>query len=241
MNTPNNAYLIHQNWILDILTTKYFNTRFLKTKRKWRYNGSVHEYLSDKAEVKGPVVMRMPLEIILYHDRDQDCDKSQERFLRDKVLLLEDHKTDLTEPRALYYFAQTCSCINQSEDAFYYYKLRSELDGFQEEKFHALLHLAQLSETLKHSWYDSLGYYIKAFEHSKRVEPLIKIAYHYKETSQWMLAYTFISLACSLPYPTDAILFIDTYAYTYTRWHIMGIVGYYSGHYEEEKKDAKKL
>ena len=238
MNTENNAYIIHQHWWSGQYD-KYYNTRFVKPMKSWRYHGSVHEWMSDDAENKGPEVYKMPEDIILYQDRTKDGNKSQKRFVYDKELLLADHKKNPEETRILFYLAQTCSCLNQITEAFYYYKLRSELEGFQEEKFHSYLRCGELSQQLNHSWHDSLGYFMKAVEHSNRVEPLIRIAQHYNNTKKWLLAYSFASLACSLPYPTDSILFVDGHSYKYTRWHILGIVAYYCGKYDEGKNACK--
>ena len=236
LSTDNCAYLMCQHWWSGKYD-KYFNTRFIRANRQWRYKGSVHEYMCDTNEEgkKGPHVVKMPDDIVLYQDRTKDGNKSGKRFAKDKELLLADHKLNPTEPRTLFYLAQTCSCLQQPEDAFYYYKLRSELDGFQEEKFHAFLRCGEFSEQLKHDWHYSLGYYMKAVEHSDRAEPLIKIAQHYNKVKKWLLSYTFIKLACSLPYPSNAILFVDKHSYDYTRWHIMGIIGYYCGAYKDGK------
>lgn len=239
LNSPNNAYLTCQHWWSGKYD-KYFNTRLVKARKSWRYHGSVHEWMQDDAPVKGPCVHRMPDDIILYQDRTADNNKSGKRFARDKELLLADHAKDRTEPRTLFYLAQTCACLNQNEDAFYYYKLRTELEGFQEEKFHAFLRCGETSELLKHDWYTSLSFYMKAVEHSNRAEPLIRIANHYNIEKKWTLAYTFAKLACSFPYPHESVLFVDKHAYDYTRWHIMGIVAYYCGKYEDGKEACLK-
>jgi glycosyltransferase involved in cell wall biosynthesis len=233
-DTEFNAFLMCQHWWSGNYD-KYFNTRFIRARGNWRYNGSVHEWLADRSEKKGAPVFRMPDDIVLYQDRTQDGNKSFNRFTRDKELLLADYKKDPTEPRTLFYLAQTCSCLNESEEAFYYYKLRSELDGFQEEKFHAFLRTGECSEKLGHNWHDSLGYYMKAIEHSARAEPLIRIAQHYKNTKKWLISFNFAQWACSLPYPSNATLFVDKYSYEYTRWHILGIVAYYCQKYKEGK------
>lgn len=234
LTTPYNAFLMCQHWWSGKYD-KYFNTRFIRAHKGWRYKGSVHEWMADTSDTPGPPVYKMPDDIILFQDRTKDDDKSAKRFSRDKVLLLEDHKKDPTEPRVLFYLAQTCSCLGQNEDAFYYYKLRTEVEGFQEEKFHAYLRCGEFSERLKHDWSVSLGYYMKAVEHSPRVEPLIHISNYYNRNKKWLLAFTFANFACSLSYPTEAILFVDKHSYDYTRWHILGIVAYYCGRYKEGK------
>ena len=239
LNTDFNAFLMCQHWWSGKYD-KYFNTRFLRSKSEWRYKGSVHEYLANMNNDRNGTVFKSLDNIILYQDRTQDDDKTSKRFVRDKTLLLADYKQNPTEPRTLFYLAQTCDCLKQKEEAFYYYKLRSELEGFQEEKFHAYLRIGNLSQQLCHDWYDTLSYYMKAVEHSNRAEPLIRIADHYNKQKNWILSFHFSQWACYLEYPKDAILFVDKYDYEYTRWHLLGIVAYYCGKYEEGKNACLK-
>lgn len=232
--TESTGYLTRQDWWSGQYD-KYYNMRFVKANSGWRYRGSVHEWMKNtsvKEGEKDPPVIRMPEEIILYQDRTKDDNKTGKRFHRDKILLLKDYKKNPIEPRTLFYLAQTCSCLQQNEDSFYYYKLRSHLDGFQEEKFHSYLRCGDLTQSLKHDWHDSMAWYMKALEHSDRVEPLLKIADYYKNIKKWSISFNFLYMACSLQYPHHCILFVDKHSYDYTRWHYMGIVAFYCKQYE---------
>lgn len=235
VDNKSSGFLVSQEWFSGSLD-RYFNVRFIKAHQKWRYVGAVHEYIKtfDPENDKHPIV-KLPDSIVLFQDRTQDDDKSGKRFHRDKELLYEDYKKDPTEPRTVFYLAQTCSCLNQIDDALFYYKIRSTLDGFHEEKFHAYLRSGELSQKLGHDWYDSLVWYMKAFEHSQRVEPMLFIAIYYINIKMWILAYTYLKLACNLPYPKEAILFVNKNDYDYKRWHLMGIVAYYVGQYVDGK------
>lgn len=237
INSPTTGFLTCQHWWSGQYD-KYFNIRFVRNKRGWRYVGSVHEWMKNTGVPKGekePPVVRMPDDIVIYQDRTNDDDKSSKRFTRDKILLLKDYQENPQDPRTVFYLAQTCSCLDDKEEAFYYYKIRSTMEGFQEEKFHSFLRCGNFSQDLNHSWYDSLSWYMKAFEHSERVEPLIKISEYYVSRKKWVLAYTFIDLACKLDYPYKSILFVDERAYSYKRWHLMGIIGYYAGRFKSGK------
>lgn len=237
LKTKNNGYLICQHWWSGQYD-KYFNMRFVKAQTGWRYKGSVHEWMYNinaKKDEK-PQVLRIPDDIVLYQDRTKDNNKSSKRFKRDRELLLADYKKNPTEPRTLFYLAQTCSCLNYNEEAYYYYKLRTELEGFQEEKFHAYLRCGDLCQKLDQSWGNSLEWYMKSLEHSARVEALIKLANHYKDEKKWLIAFMYIQTACVLKYPEHCILFVDKHAYDYTRWHLMGIIGYYCGQYKLGKE-----
>lgn len=238
MKSNNCAYYICQQWWSGKYD-KYFNIRFIKPRNNWRFKGAVHEYISDisenieKKNISEP--FKLTDDIFLYQDRTLDDDKTSKRFYKDKMLLLADYKKDPKDPRTLFYLAQTCACLLQKEEAFYYYKLRTEVDGFYEEKFHSFLRCGELSEELEYNWYNSLAFYMKAIEHSERAEPLIKISNYYMKKEKWLLSYTFIKMACSIPYPEKSILFVDKGVYDYKRWHIMGIVAYYCGYYLEGK------
>lgn len=241
-NTKSTAYLMCQEWYSGQYD-KYFNTRFIKAHEGWRYRGVVHEYMKNTKLKEGeePIVPRVPDNIVLFQDRTQDDNKSKQRFERDKVLLLEEHKRDPSDSRTVFYLAQTYGCVGDLEDSLYYYKLRTTMEkGFWEERFHAYFRCGVTSMKLKHDWHDSFVWFMKSYEFKARVEPLIQIANYYKETKKWGLAYTFLNLAVNLQYPTECILFVDKKAYDYKRWHLMGIVAYYASCYDEGRKACQR-
>jgi tetratricopeptide (TPR) repeat protein len=235
---PNTGFLVSQEWFSGGSYDKYYNTRLVKSRAGWRYKGSVHEYMINEQN-KLPMV-KLEENIVLYQDRTQDDDKSSKRYARDKVLLSKDLELNPKDARSLFYIAQTCSCLGQLEESLKYYTLRGELDGFMEEKFHAFLRAGDIKEKLKHDWTQVLPFYMRAFEILPRAEPLVKIAEHYRLEKQFLLSYTFAHLACTLDYPKDAILFIEKHVYIYKRYHILGIVAYYAGFFEEGKEACLK-
>ena len=231
-DNKSSGFLMVQEWWSG-QHDKYYNVRFIKAHKGWRYAGVVHEYI--KTSMDEEPIVKLPDSAILYQDRTQDDDKSGKRFKRDKELLYNEYVKDPTEPRTVFYLAQTCSCLCENDDSLYFYKIRSTLEGFQEEKFHSLLRSGELTQKLNHDWHDSMMFYIKAFEHSHRAEPLLFIAIHYIQIKMWVMAFTFLKLACSIPYPQDAILFVNRHDYDYKRWHLLGIVAYYVGQFQDGK------
>jgi glycosyltransferase involved in cell wall biosynthesis len=232
---PSSGFLLCQEWWSG-QHDKYYNVRFIKAHKEWRYVGAVHEYIKTfNSEYDKHPIVKLPDNVILFQDRTQDDDKSGKRFKRDKELLLADFEKDPNEPRTCFYLAQTCACLQDNEEALMYYKIRSKLEGFQEEKFHAFLRCGELTEKLKFDWYDAFVYYMKAFEHTHRAEPLLYIANHYMIEKSWILAYTYLKLACNLSYPTECILFVNRLDYDYKRWHMMGISAYYCGQFVDGK------
>ena len=232
IDTPDNAYMLTQEWWSGQYI-KYFNTRMVKARKGWRYVGKVHEYIENTLSENQDKVTA-PDKIVIYQDRTADDDKSSKRFERDKILLLEDYKEKPDDTRTVFYLAQTLSCLGDFEEALKYYSIRSKMGGFYEENFESLLRCGDLTAALGRDWYESMSWYLKAFEHTTRAEPLVKISQYYKDKN-WLLCYTFTELACKLEYPTKCVLFVDKQAYEYTRWHLLGISGWYAGFYEQGK------
>ena len=118
-DNDSSGFLLCQEWWSG-QRDKYFNVRFIKAHNKWRYRGSVYEYIKtdDEEKDKHPIV-KLPDTIVIYQDRTQDDDKSGKRFNRDKELLHTEYKKDSSEPRTVFYLAQTCSCLNEFQESFF--------------------------------------------------------------------------------------------------------------------------
>jgi glycosyltransferase involved in cell wall biosynthesis len=244
INSPNTGFLVCQEW-WNGHCIKYYNLRMVKARQGWRYVGTVHEWMKntrfkteEEENSSEDKKIRIP-EVVLYQDRTADDDKSSKRFIRDKILLLKEHEDNPSDTRTIFYLAQTCACLGHLEEAFKFYSLRSTLEGFWEEKFQSFFKCGEVLELMGNEWYDSMKWYLKAFDYTPRVEPLIKIVEYYRNKN-WDLSYTFCMLACKLNYPDHCILFVDKRMYDYKRWHLLGIVGWYSGNYNDGKLGCKK-
>lgn len=231
--TKNNGYRLRQNWVYTVGSgDEYYNTRLIKNNCGWMYFNPVHEYISSPIGVTQQISNP---NIVIYQDRRTDSASSAKRFHRDKILLLAEYKKNPKDSRNCYYLGQTCMCLNHYDDAFYYLKRRSELNDFMEEKFHALLKLGKVASHLGHSWPDCMKWFMEAFEVIPRAEPMVRIAYYYMNKGKWILAYTFIKLACDLDFPSNCLLFVDKNCYEYERWHLLGRIAFYANKKQEGK------
>lgn len=236
------AFHLCQEWWTGTSLEKYYNIRLVKTKHSWRFKGSIHEYItSPEVEVElnnGENHIIRVIGFSIYQDRTKDDDKSSKRFIRDEEILENEYNTnEKPDTRNIFYFAQTCMCLSKNEKAYKLYRERSNLLGFTEERYHSYLRCGELSKLLGHDWEETMNWFLKAYEYSStilihpRAEPLFKIAEYYKDKN-WEMSFLFLKRCCELPFPDDAILFIDRHIYEYSRWHLMGIVAYYVKQYE---------
>jgi len=252
---PATGFYLKQQWWTGNNMDSYFNIRMCKSHAKWRYKGVVHEYiiqegLSQKDLVKSGGKTTERLEnIVLFQDRTLDDDKSFKRFSRDKEMLYNEFLKDPTDPRTLFYLAQTCGCLGNMQDAYRFYLLRinNKDIGFIEEVYQSYFRLGEIAQVLGHPWQESVDWYLKAYAHSQRAEPLVKLAEHYiqrdhfnNDKPDYMLAYMYASMACKLIFPYNQILFVDRRCYFYKRWHILGVIAYYTQRYREGAEACTK-
>ncbi|AYV77961.1 MAG: glycosyl transferase, group 2 [Edafosvirus sp.] len=204
----------------------FYTARLVKPGKGWKYFGVVHEYLarSDgmicKCKIKG-------INIKQIRTNANDIQKTVSRFQRDKKLLLEETEKEPKNFRSVFYLAQTYSCTQEYELSFKYYDKRTSMGGFEEEIFYSYYKCGELTEILKKPWEVSFDYYMKAFNHTPRIEPLLNIAKYYKDKNR-LLAYMYCKLAIDLPYPEHLLLFIDSQKYNFERWITMGVIAYHA-------------
>ena len=142
--------------------------------------------------------------------------------------------------RNIFYLAQTCFCLKEYDESFRNYLLRTTLNsGFREEIFYSFIRCGDIIGIQRGNWYEALIYYMKAYEIDQRAEPLVKIAQYYMTREKWLISYSFLSIACKLEYPTNAMLFVDKNIYDYVWWHLLGAIAFYCGPtYKQEGKEA---
>ncbi|MBM17482.1 MAG: hypothetical protein CL947_00255 [Epsilonproteobacteria bacterium] len=212
-----------------------YQQRLFKAHEGIRFEGAVHECLNTA------ITCKLPDDIFFVWDpREQGIIKSQQRWLRDKDLLLQEQEKSPRNPRTLFYLAQTYECLGSLEEARYWYAKRCEVQAWGEEDYMAHYRLAQMYEYLD-NWDKALAYYIKAYSlRPTRVEPLVKLAEHYRSVGDFATGFLFAMRACMLPYPQEDTLFIDKVFYDYVRYDLLGIHAWYVQEYEIGKKAVQK-
>lgn len=224
-NLKEDAYIVKQRWTTNNSTVEFKNIRIIKNRSGWRYKGPVHEYLLHPDDITPP-----DLDIVIYQNRT-DNEKTFNRFEKDKELLWKEYKNNKT-PRTIFYLAQTLQCLNEYDKALELYKERCQIKEFDEEIFESYKRCGDILKLMNKSCESNI-YYMKSLDIMNRVEPLLRLSEYYAKKCNWILSYCFVKSACMLPYPDNCELFVDVDDYNYKRWHILGMVAYYVGKYDE--------
>ena len=230
-NTEISVFRMRQELYCHGNRTSWFNKKVVKPRLGFRYVGVVHECL----DTKDAVNENLPSDIVLFQDKINDDAKGAARWRRDKDILLSEYKKNPLDSRTVFYLAQTYGCIGDNVNSLKYYTIRSKMEGFEEERFISYMRCGWFSESLIEDWDISMGWYMKAFAHRNRVEPLISMAKYYIKQSKYRCAFLFVNMACDLKQPDDGALFVDQHQYDYARWHLLGIIAYYAGFNERGK------
>lgn len=211
----------------------FITVRLIRCKTGVRFAGVVHEAIN-----RGNLKNVPESSYFEWRPSAKGMEKSRERWKRDRDLLLKEHLKNPSDPRTLFYLAQTYQCLDDLTNAYLYYEKRSKVQGWDEENFITLVRLGDVAQNIAKSenkdFYPiALDHYLEAFNlRPHRVEPLIKIAEYYLLQDKMHLAFLFAQYACKTPYPEKDSLFIEKYNYEFNRHEILSRCAWYIGEYE---------
>jgi predicted GH43/DUF377 family glycosyl hydrolase len=196
------AYLLRETGALD-----FGVVRLVRGDRRWWYEGSTHEYIATDGELTQEELDALQIE---HHG---DGASRAEKLVRDAALLKRDMLADPTNPRAVFYLAQTYRDLGKHELAARYYRRRVELGGWEEEVFYA--NLQEGSLTVRRELAAGVPLLLEAWQRRpSRAEPLFELAQAYRERGEFALALMFAERGLQVPYPAD-VLFIHRWIYDY--------------------------
>lgn len=204
----------------------FCQARLFRARCNVRFVGAVHEVLNEYSRVCAPSDTYFE-----YRTTEQGREKTRIRWLRDRDLLLKEYAKDPDAPRTTFYLAQTYDCLDDVENACIYYKLRTALEGWDEENFITRYRLGQVYER-RGMWDLALRYYLEAFTlRPTRAEPLVRIASYYLWKKNYTVSFLFAQPAAAIKYPKTDVLFIEKDLYDFTRFDVLGQSAWYVGEF----------
>lgn len=214
----------HEAYLTNIrrYELSYYLPLVTRTTAKRRYKGRVHEY-SGLANIQVPGVA------VTQQRESKSLEATKARWERDLELLRADHASNPSDPRAVFYLAQTLECLGKREEAIEAYELRIKIGGWTEETFEAMMRRASIMKAIGKPWPEVQQAYLDAHTFDKRrAEPLYAIAayWYYDAKDNLPLTYLFARRAFELPRPA-VTLFVDQDIYDWKAAHLVAIAGYY--------------
>ncbi len=221
-------------WVpIRSVTFAFHTCRLIRCHRDVQFVGACHEGPNQLSTAT------LPQDIYFEWRTTQDGnEKSAKRWLRDRDLLLKSYAQNPFDTHTLFYLGQTYDCLGDWENAYTFYKKRSEIRGWDEEDFITRLHLGNVAEQLASKEDTSIcplaiRHYLEAYAlRPHRAEPLVKIARYYLSRNQMHLAFLFATRAVKIPYPVNDLSFVEKYWYDFVRYDILGRCAWYVGEYE---------
>jgi glycosyltransferase involved in cell wall biosynthesis len=205
------AYALRHEGEIDFTQTWIFSN-----KRNWRFVGAVHEYaVCDGSE--GAYLLD-GITIINHGDGSNERD--------DLAVLLPEYEKNPSNPRTIFYIAQTHLGLRNHATALHWYNLRAEMDGGDpEERWYAAMMVARLRQQFEADPKVVRASYMEAyFLRPHRFEPLCWLAQYCRLSGDYHSAFTFSSLAgTDLRYPHGDGLLIDRKVYEYLMLFEFGI------------------
>jgi glycosyltransferase involved in cell wall biosynthesis len=203
----------------------YSQPMLLADGHDWEYVGVTHEHVY--APTAGAAAPLAELTLTHFADGGMRADK----FERDVRLLTAEVASDPSNPRSLFYLAQSYRDLGRHAEALAWYERRvAHGGGWDEEVWCAMHQAARMKQQLGRGWDEVLADYLKAYAfRPARLEPLYEVVRHYREREEFQLGYLYGALAGhGPPYPEDR-LFIERAVYEYLLPLEYGVCAYANG------------
>jgi hypothetical protein len=120
--------------------TTWWMPRLTRGGLEWRYEGTTHEWL-DFAGRRSRQILGLSIK---HH---ADGFHRPEKHLEDIRLL--EPGVEANDPRAVYYTAQALACLGRTHEAAALYRKRAEMNGWEEERWHAQYMAARLERDVE--------------------------------------------------------------------------------------------
>ncbi len=211
----------------------FYTARLIRCHTNMRFVGKVHEVLNRIIQAT------LPYDVYFeWRPAQRGIEKSRQRWLQDRDLLLQSYAENPYDPRTLLYLAQTYECLKDWENAYKYYEKRAAINGWDEENFATVYRLGRVAQMLKPPTQSAqiplaIIHYLAAFSmRPHRAEPLIKITEYYIDSGNMHMAFLFALRAIQIPCPKTDLLLIEKYLYDFVRYDLLGRCAWYVGEYD---------
>ena len=213
-----------------------------KNELGWEWKAPVHNYLSSKFSKTNENVDKNMVHIKSFCSggaKSQNV-SSEEKYLRDAKLLLEDLKENPNNPRSIFYLAQSYRDAKKPEEAIKWYKKRLEVKGWIQEKYISCYNIGNLLRQLGKRE-EAFYYYLLSFEYdSSRYECFYEMIKYHRNKGNKKLAYSFYKQL--KPFNQNSgKLFLVSSVHNWKLDYEISIIAYYNNAHQEGINAFKRL
>ncbi|WP_233447955.1 MULTISPECIES: glycosyltransferase [Streptomyces] len=211
------SYMIRHEGALE-----YRIKRLVRGGMPWRYEGVTHEYLTADRDHG-----QENLDALVVEDY-ADGGSRHDKFERDARLLGAELDRDPSNPRTVFYLAQTLRDLGRAEEAAALYERRAAMGGWGEEVYYALLQSGVLRAD-SGDWPAAMDALSRAWEaRPERLEACYELTARLRKMRRYRAAHAVVSSVLDREQPDD-LLFLQPWVY---RWGLLfeySITAYWVG------------
>ncbi|GAA3394655.1 tetratricopeptide repeat-containing glycosyltransferase [Streptomyces roseoviridis] len=225
------AYLLRHRGALE-----YRIKRLVRGDLPWRYEGVTHEYLTaDRDHVQ------QNLDALVVEDH-ADGGSRHDKFERDARLLRAELARDPSNPRTVFYLAQTLrDSGGRAKEAAALYERRAAMGGWGEEVYYSLLQAGVLAAA-SGDWPTAQDAFVRAWEsRPQRLEACYELASGLRRMNRHHAAHAIVSSVLDRPQPAEDVLFLQPWVY---RWGLLfeySITAYWVGDHQASLAACDRL
>lgn len=210
----------------------YWRQQLFSARKKWRYEGVVHEYPT--CDDPSVTVLRQPPTWWIESRRVGARNLAADKYQRDANLLLADLEVNPGNPRSVFYLAQSYFDMGDYEKSLSRYVHRAAMGGWDEEVFYSKMRTGLCLINLERPRGEILDALLGAWEfRPTRAEPLYHLAQWHREQSMFQQAVLFARAGTRIAMPADDILFVAADVYSWRLKDELAISAYYTGEFHE--------
>ena len=215
----------------------YTRKNIWKTNKQFKWDGPIHEILSSPNEQPGTVATNLH---VIVRPEGSSWKNIKQKYL-DHANILEKYTLVNSDPRWIFYTAQSYRDASEYEKSIEWYEKRASIDkGFLEEIYSSKYMIAKLSEAIGKDKNYCTGKYQEAHASDPiKGEAMKSLIQMYHRSNDFENAYIFSLYSLRYnkqnPYP-KRILFLDTHLYDYEMLELHAVSCYYTKRYEEGSK-----
>ncbi len=229
------------NIVYSIVTTTSqlakYEDRLFRTKSNVHFIGKVHEW----PNISGQMIVPKPV-FIEFTRSVKSTKKSEQRWTKDRDVLLQEITNNPKNLRAMAMLAQTYLSLQDYTKAIICYKKLTTFSYQNNEDTFANYYYLAISYEQNGDLDNAILTYLKAFEiRPCRADPLIKLAALYFHKKDFALAFLFAKQAITIPLPTHEHGIIEKSLYDITRFEIVSLTAHLFHEHELGKQATIKI